>query len=297
MSLGLRYMVASALCFSIMGALVKAAGARLSTSEIVLARSLVVFSLCLGGLRRRGLAPWGSERRLLFVRGVVGFTALSCSYYSVIHLPLAEATVIQYTNPVFTALLAVPVLGETFHALEGMLILTSLLGVLIVARPPFLAGSGALELDPMAVAIAVAGAVFSAGAYVMVRRLRREEPMVVLFYFSFVSILGSLPTVFPSFLLPRGIEWLILLGVGVSTHLGQLFLTLGLQRERAARATAVGVLQIVFATLLGLAYFQEVPDVWMVGGSVVIVASSLALARVRPPAEAASQPVGVSTPT
>jgi drug/metabolite transporter (DMT)-like permease len=283
LSVGLRYMVASALCFSVMGALVKAAGARLPTMEIVLARSIVVLALTLWMLRRRGIAPWGNERKLLFVRGVVGSTALVCTYFAVIHLPLAEATVIQYTNPVFTALLAVPVVGESLHAVEALLILTSLVGVLIVARPPFLTGGTAIELDPFAVAVAVAGAVFSAGAYVMVRRLRREEPSVVLFYFSSVSVLVSLPAVIPVFVPPMGIEWLILLGVGISTHLGQLFLTLGLRTERAGRATSVGVLQIVFATLWGVAFFAEVPDVWVLGGACLIVASSLAIARVHVP--------------
>jgi drug/metabolite transporter (DMT)-like permease len=280
--IGLRYMAASALCFSIMGALVKAAGARLPTMEIVLARSLVVLALCLWGLRGRSGALPGKEPRLLFVRGLVGFTALTCSYFSVIHLPLAEATVIQYTNPVFTALLAAPVLGEAVHAAEILLALFGLFGVLLVARPPFLSGEPS-GLDSAAVSIALAGAVFSAGAYVMVRRLRTEEPLVTLFYFAFVSILGSLPVVIRSFLLPHGTEWVLLLAVGLSTHVGQLCLTLGLQRERAGRATAVGYLQILFATLLGIAFFHEIPDGWSVAGAAVILASTVVLARVHAP--------------
>jgi drug/metabolite transporter (DMT)-like permease len=282
-------MAGSALCFSVMNALVKAAGARLPTMEIVLARSLVVLTLCFWALRSKGIRPWGNERRLLFVRGVVGSTALACSYYAVIHLPLAVATVIQYTNPVFTVLLAVPVLGESFHVLESVLILTSLVGVLIVARPPFLTGSSTVLLDPLAVAIAVGGAVFSAGAYVMVRRLRREEPLVILFYFALVGALSSLPLVVPVFVTPRGWEWGLLLAVGVTTHLGQLSLTRGLQRERAGRATAVGVLQIVFAAVWGFAFFGESPDGWTVVGAVLIVLSTLAIARVSPDAPVSAE--------
>jgi drug/metabolite transporter (DMT)-like permease len=291
-------MAGSALCFSVMNALVKSAGARLPTMEIVLARSLVVLALCLWSLRSLGIPPWGNERRLLFVRGVVGSTALACSYYSVIHLPLAEATVIQYTNPVFTVLLAVPVLRESFHAVEALLILISLLGVTIVARIPFLTGSAAPVLDPLAVAVAVAGAVFSAGAYVMVRRLRREEPFVILFYFALVSALSSLPATFTHFVTPRGWEWITLLAVGVTTHLGQLSLTRGLQRERAGRATAVGVLQIVFAAFWGLAFFGEIPDAWTVGGAGLIVLSTLAIARLRPRDQVAADAVeAVPTPS
>jgi drug/metabolite transporter (DMT)-like permease len=126
----------------------------------------------------------------------------------------------------------------------------------------------------------LAGAVFSAGAYVMVRRLRREEPLVILFYFALVSALGSLPVVLPVFVPPRGMEWGVLLAVGATTHLGQLCLTRGLRTERAGRATAVGVLQIVFAAFWGLAFFGERPDGWTVLGAVLIVLSTLAIARV-----------------
>jgi drug/metabolite transporter (DMT)-like permease len=212
------------------------------------------------------------------VRGLVGFISLSCTYYAVVHLPLAEATVIQYTNPVFTALLAAPVLGEALHASEVLLAAVGLSGVLIVARPPFLRGAEA-GLDPLAVSVGLVGALFSAGAYVMVRRLRREEPLLIVFYFALVSALGSAPAVIASFVLPRGPEWGVLLAVGVTTHLGQVFLTLGLRRERAGRATAVGYLQIVFATLWGVLFFAEVPDLWTFAGAAVIVVSTVALSR------------------
>jgi drug/metabolite transporter (DMT)-like permease len=280
--IGLRYMAVAAFCFSVMGALVKAVGARLPTMEIVLARSLIVLALCLWGLRMRKGALPGREPKLLFLRGLVGFSALTCSYFSVIHLPLAEATVIQYTNPVFTALLAAPVLGETVRAVEVLLAVVGLSGVVLVARPPILSGAPS-GLDPFAVSVALAGAVFSAGAYVMVRRLRAEEPLVTLFYFALVSILCSLPMVIRTFVLPVGWDWVLLLAVGITTHVGQLFLTYGLQRERAGRATAVGYLQILFATALGVAFFGELPDGWTAAGALVILASTLLLARVHAP--------------
>jgi drug/metabolite transporter (DMT)-like permease len=273
-------MAASAFCFSLMGAFVKAAGAHIPTMEVVLARSLIVLALCVIGLRVKGTSVWGNERGLLFVRGVVGSIALVCSYYATIHLPLAEATVIQNTNPVFTALLAGPVLGEAVRGAEVLLAFTSLTGVLVVARPPFLTGASVAVQDPSYIAVAVAGAVFSAGAYVMVRRLRQEAPLVILFYFAVTSVLASLPAVIGNFVMPHGTDWLMLAGVGISTHLGQLFMTNGLQRERAGKATAVGYLQIVFAAIWGSLAFGEFPDRWTVAGALLIVSSTLALTRV-----------------
>jgi drug/metabolite transporter (DMT)-like permease len=97
--------------------------------------------------------------------------------------------VIQYTNPVWTALIAAVVLGEWIGRAQVGLALLSLAGVVLVARPGFLTGGGS-ALDPVAVAVALVGALFSAGAYVTVRRLRGEEPMVVVFHFALVSTLG-----------------------------------------------------------------------------------------------------------
>lgn len=278
--MGLRYMAAGAFFFSVMSVLVKLAGRRFPTQELVLARSLVVAVLCAGALARRRQSFWGGERGLLVLRGVLGFIALSCFYYSVIHLPLADATVIQYTNPVFTALIAAMVLAEHVRMREVALALASLAGVVLVARPTVIFGAGPEALDPVAVTVAVTGAVFSAAAYVTVRRLGgTEDAMVIVFYFAAISVLLSFPMVVADYVHPAGSEWLLLLAIGVTTYLGQVFLTWGLQRERAGRAMAVGYLQIVFAALWGVWVFSEIPDAWSVVGALVIVASTFFLAR------------------
>ena len=120
LSLGFRYMAASAFCFSIMSVLVKLAGQRLPTQEIVMLRSTLVALICWAMLRAAGIDVRGNRRRLLLVRGFIGFLALSCFFYAVVHLPLADATVIQYTNPAFTALIAVWFLGERIGAREAL---------------------------------------------------------------------------------------------------------------------------------------------------------------------------------
>lgn len=272
-------MAAGALAFSVMSLLVKTAGARIPSMQIVLVRSVILVALAGGTAVARRRKLRGREPRILFLRGVLGFVALSCFYYAVVHLPLADATVIQYTNPVFTALIAAAVLSESLRRREVVLALTSLAGVTLVARPTFLFGEAASALPALAVGVALGGAVFSAAAYVTVRRLREESTSVVVLWFAGVSVLGSLPAVVPSWVPPTPREWAVLAGVGVSTHLGQIFITRGLQRERAGRAMAVGYLQIVFAAVWGALFFAEIPGPWSVLGALVIVASTLALSR------------------
>ncbi|MDQ3605479.1 MAG: DMT family transporter [Gemmatimonadota bacterium] len=302
LSTGLTYMALAAFWFSVMSLLVKLAGQRLHTQQIVLARAVVSLALSYVLLRRAGLGLWGSRPALLLLRGALGFVALSCFYYALVHLPLADATVLQYTNPIFTALLAAWLLRERIGVREAALVLFGMAGVLLIARPSFLFGERLVQLDPLVVAVALAGALFSAGAYVTVRRLgATEHPLVIVFYFPLVTIPASLPFAAARWVWPTPLEWLVLLGVGIATQIGQIYLTKGLQLEPAGRATAVGYLQIVFAAVWGLLFFAERPDAWSLAGALLIIGSTLALARKRgrrrqtpPPAPLApesSQPV------
>jgi drug/metabolite transporter (DMT)-like permease len=279
---GIRYMAAAAFFFSVMSLLVKAAGQRLPVQEVVLARSSVGAVLCYYSLRRRGVPLWGERKGLLLLRGVLGYAGLSCFFYALVHLPLAEATVIQYTNPVFTALLAVLFLSEHIRPRDLLLALVSLGGVVLMARPAFLFGGLEERLDPVAVGVALAGAVFSAAAYVTVRRLSRtEDPVVIVFYFALLATAGSIPLTAIDPVLPTAWEWATLAGIGVVTQIAQVFLTKGLREERAGRAMAVGYMQIVFAAVWGLLFFAEFPDLWGGAGALVIILATAGLARGR----------------
>jgi len=282
--LGLRYAVAGAFSFSIMSAFAKLAGERLPTQEIVLFRAVLTTLLTLHALKRIGVSPWGKERGLLLLRGLFGYAALSCFLWAVVRLPLAETTVLHFTNPVFTAFLAAVFLGEILGRKEVLLALLALVGVVVVARPGFLFGdlSG---LDPGPVLVALAGAILSAAAYTTARRLTRtNHPLVIVLSFAVVSLVGSVPASLPVFIMPSGVEWLFLLGVGVATQGGQVFVTQALQLEKAGRVMSVGYLQIVFAALWGVILFREVPDVWTGAGAAVIVVSTFLLGRIHPAA-------------
>lgn len=278
---GLQVMAVGALFFSAMAALAKVAGRSVPLFEIVLARSVVVAVLSGGAILRGGGSFRGVDQRLLAVRGLLGFGALSCFYYAVVHLPLADATVIHFMNPVFTALVAAVVLGEHLGGLETALVVGSMGGVVMVARPSFLFGRAG-ALDPFAVGVALSGAVLAAGAYVTVRRLRNEAPMLIVFWFAAVSTVLALPLVLRDPVMPSPATLLVLLGVGITTHVGQVLITYGFRLERAGRASAIGYLQIVFAAVWGWLLFQEVPDVWTLVGAAVIVGCTMVLVRLHP---------------
>jgi len=278
--LGVRFMLGSALAFSVMSALVKYAGARLASQELVFARSVVAIAISVALLRRAGVHTLGTRRWLLLARGIWGYAALSCGFYAMTMLPLAEATMIQYLHPVFTAMLAAVVLGERADRSLAASVLLGSAGVLLVTRPSFLFDAGGVALHPLGVAAALGGALLTAVAYVGVRELARtEHPLVIVLWFPLVSLPASLPATVASGVWPRGFEWLVLLGVGVFAQIGQVCLTRGLALEPAGRAMAISYVQIAFATLWGVLFFGEVPGVATLLGSLLVICGTAIGAR------------------
>ena len=285
---GAGQMALAAFFFSIMSLLVRMAGHTLPSGQIVLARTVVSLVISYGMLRAAGLAPWGNNRKMLLLRGLFGFAALNCFYWALVHLPLAEATVFQYTNPVFTALLAAIVLREPLRLREIASVIICLAGVSLVARPEVLFGSGpGPSLDPLAVSVALLGAMFSACAYVLVRKAGHSDAsLVVVFWFPLVATPLSIPAALAHWVWPTPGEWLLLVGVGIATQTAQVFMTRGLLQETAARATAVSYLQVVFAAAWGAALLAELPGFTTWAGSGLIGLGLLLLAR-RAPQEVA----------
>ena len=269
-------LIACALAFSLMTVCVKHLGGRLPVAEIVLVRSLISIAITLAMLRRLRVSPWGKQRGLLFIRGGLGTAALLCFFEALAQLPLAAATLLQYTYPTLTALAAWLLLGEPIRRRIGFAVLLGLLGVMLVVQPQWV-GSTMDGLPVMAVLIGLGGALLTALAYVSVRQLSvQEHPLVIVFYFPLVSVPATLPLLWgEAALWPHPTEWLWLLGVGLFTQLGQIWLTQGLAALPAARATSIDYVQVVFASLWGVLFFAEPITSAVVLGALCVLGATL----------------------
>ncbi|HAS6195315.1 TPA: EamA family transporter [Vibrio vulnificus] len=270
--LGVRYMILSALGFALMSASVKYVSVHgIPLFEIVAARALVSLIISYLDVKRKGISVWGNNKRWLFARGAVGTLALMCVYYAVTALPLAEATILQYVHPVFTALLAVLFLKERVQPATLACIALCLLGVFTMVYPSFDA-SAVGELPMLSVGIALLGAFGSSIAYVIVRKLSRtEDSSVIIFYFPLVALPVSAMLIGDDFVVPDITLILILILVGIFTQIGQFGLTKAMQTQTAGNASAYSYVQIVFSALLGVVLFNEVPSIWtLLGGSLIV---------------------------
>lgn len=282
---GARYMLLSALAFALMGASVKFAGQLgIPVLEIIAARALVSLVLSYGDVRRKGIPLFGTHRWLLLARGLVGFVSLTGVYYALVHLPIAEASVLQYLHPMFTALLALIWLKERPTAATLLCIALSFIGLLVMVRPAFLFGGAGAGYDTLAVGVAIAGAFGSGLAYTIVRRLSTlEDPSVIVFYFPLVSLPIALILLGDDFVMPTGWAWPALLLVGIFTQIGQVALTLAMRVETASRAGSFSYTQVVFAALIGMVAFGEVPGIWTLAGAGLILFGALVNVLWKPP--------------
>ncbi len=270
---GVRYMLMSAFAFALMSSCVKLVSTYgIPVFEIVAARAVVSLIISYADIKRKRISVWGNNKKLLIARGVAGSLALICVYFAVATLPLAEATILQYLHPVFTALLALVFLRERIQLSTIICIVFCIVGLLVMVSPGLTFDSTA-ALPWLSVTAALLGALGSAIAYVIVKRLSSsEDSSVIIFYFPLIALPLSVFFLGNDFVMPDTEALLLLLFVGISTQVGQIGLTKAMQTEVASKATAYSYVQVVFSIILGWLFFSEIPSIWTwAGGTLIII--------------------------
>jgi drug/metabolite transporter (DMT)-like permease len=270
---GAGLMVASALLFASMAAMVSLAARELNNAPIVFFRHFIMLVFLLPWLIRRG--PRALETgnfRGHVVRGLAGVAAVACYFYAIARLRLADAVLLNQSLPLFIPLVERAWLGERVPArLWGVLGL-GFAGLLLILRP----GSGVFE--PAAL-VGLASAALASIAQVGIRRLTRTEPVTrIVVYFGLVASAVALPPAIYWWTPASAETWAILLLMGVFATIGQLTLTRAYLHAPAARVGPFLYAGPVFAGLLDWLIWNRLPDpLFLAGAAVVIAAATLAL--------------------
>jgi drug/metabolite transporter (DMT)-like permease len=272
---GLLLMVVSAASVTLMAAFAKKFLPDAPQQAVVLSRG-VFLSVVFVALARFKRAPLTGQRPGLLVgRGLLSYAALSCYFYSVQHLPLGDAVLLQYSHPVFVAAIAPWWLGERTARSHGGLVLLALIGVALIVRPAGEVRAAAL--------VGVLGSLLSAFAYMAVRGLSRtEHPMTILAWFPLATIPPALVAVLLTgrAALPQdGRQVVGHLLVALVAIVGQLTLTYGLARAGAARATAITLTGPVFGLVFGYLFFAALPTTASLVGTLVVLTALALLGR------------------
>lgn len=273
--LGALWMVAACLCFATLAALGHHLGQSYSPFEIVFFRNLFMLAafvpLLLARTRRETLKTRRSGAH--FARAVVGLAALYAFYFSVAVLPIAEATALSFTVPLFMILVSIPLLGERVGLHRWAATLLGFGGVLLILRP------GVVPLSPGALLALFSAAGFALSMGIIKLLAPTDSPGAIVFYQAlFMAPLSALPAAF-FWRTPELSALGLLVAVGLVSAAAQF----GLARSLAlAESTAVAPLdftRLPFAAALGFLFFGDVPDLWTWLGAAVIVASSVYIAH------------------
>ena len=275
---GIRYLLGSGLAFSLMSVCVKAIGVRIPVPELVFVRAAISLIITRLLLFKNKINPWGYQKRLLLLRGLMGTIALFCIFKALTILPIATATVIQYIYPTFTAICAYFILKENIYKKIIFSIIIGWIGIILVTQPEWSTNSNVIE-SVIAIAIAILGALMTSLAYICVRKLsEKEDPLVIIFYFPLVSLPLSLPFIINDFVLPTGIDWVWILGIGLFTQIGQLCITEGLRLIPAGQATSLNYSQVIFSSIWGFFIFREtITKEIFLGGFCVLISTIISM--------------------
>ena len=293
---GALWMLGAVTAFATMDALIKWVGQTLDPFQIAFFRCLFGGLFVLPFALRGGPAAlrtrrWGGH----LGRALIGYTAMSLGFYAVTHLPLADATALSFTRPLFMIVLAVLFLGEQVRWRRWSATGVGFLGVLVMARP----GQGGFD---HAALVAIAATLFVAGVGVMLKRLSTtERPETIIFYFTVISSLMALGPALYVWRTPSWTDMAIMVLLGALGSLGQYQ---SIRAYRIAEATAVDPVdyaRLLIATGFGLSLFGELPDLWTVAGALIIIASTLYITRRearlgRPVTEGVATPAAPSAP-
>jgi drug/metabolite transporter (DMT)-like permease len=271
---GAIWMLIAAACFTGMAAAVRHLSSGLHTFEIVFFRTILALPLMLPWLMRAGFGAMRTKRLGMFaVRGVVTMIASTCYFWGLALIPLADATAIMFTRPLFGALLAVLVLHEVVRTRRWSAIAVGFVGVLIMLRPIF---------DQLSTGIIVlfVAALFASVAAVLISHLARtEQPDTITMYYAIsLTLLSAVPAALV-WRTPGWDEVAWILGMGFFGTLGQRAMTRAFAAADVSVVLPIDFTRLLFAAAVGFAMFGERPVIWTWIGGTIIFASTVLLAR------------------
>uniref|UniRef100_A0A1B6E1D0 EamA domain-containing protein n=1 Tax=Clastoptera arizonana TaxID=38151 RepID=A0A1B6E1D0_9HEMI len=234
--------------------------------------------------RNENLFPAG-KRLMLFLRSIVGTTGLMLSFYAFRYMPLADASVVVFSVPVFVAIFARLFLKEPCGMFSVITVTLTLIGVVLITRPPFIFGSSVPSLasdqtntpsNLWAAIAAFSATLFGANAYVLLRALKGLHFSVIMTNFGAFALIQTLGVSWELGALcwPQcGIERILVVALALFSFGGQILLTLSLQIEQAGPVAIARSADIVFAFIWQVMFFEEIPNMYSIVGAVLVVSS------------------------
>lgn len=226
--------------------------------ELILARSIVSFSISFYIIKKRNLPLFGVNKKWLLVRGFAGIIALTLFFYTILNLPLVVAMVLQYLSPIFTVVLAIFILKERVRALQWLLIIVAFIGVGVISYDKIMNPELGEQISLFRIGLAILSSAFSGLAYVAIVKLKpTDSPINIVAYFPMLAIPVMTIWCFYEFTFPSGIEWFILLVIGIFTQIAQVMMTKAFHEGPTATVAPFQYLGAIYGFFISFFVFDE----------------------------------------
>lgn len=270
--LAIALRLCSVVCFAVMGALIKLAEARGAhlAEAMFFRQTFALLPVTIFIAAGPGLASVRTERIGAHVlRTALGLISMCFVFGTILLLPLAESTTLQFTLPIFATLLGALLLKEQVGRHRWAAVVLGFVGVLIITRP----GAG---MASWGVITGLMGALLSAGVSILLRQIGKTEgAATTVFWFSALSV----PPTAIAFALTASahpwLTWLLLALVGICGGIAQLFMTAALKFAPVSLVVPMDYTALIWATIFGYALFGVLPgwSTWV--GAPFVIGSGL----------------------
>ena len=284
---GVKYMLLASLCFAFMGAFAKLASQSLPSLEVVFFRNVAGVVLILLAVWKKPFTHKGGKPLLLLFRGTMGFLALLTFFYLIAHISLGDAMTWSKTSPIFTAVFAFLFLGERMTKKAWMAVFLGFIGIIFITKPTGLTLS---KYDLLGLFSGIGAAL----AYTSIRELKKYyDTRAIVLSFVGVGTVGpiilfllspyvnapDLDFMFARFIMPEGIVWIYVIGMGIIATISQLLMTKAYSATKAGIVGAISYTNILFSIIVGTLLGDPLPDLITTTGIVLIVVAGIMVAK------------------
>ena len=277
---GAFFIVTAEVSFALSAALIKLVSDSLPNQSIVFFRNLFGLLILTPLLLNAGENILKTNRlHLHLFRSGIGMGAMYCFFYALANLPLADSMLIKSTIPLIIPFISLAWLKESISKRIIVAGLLGFIGVFVILNPD---GNN----TNWAILVALSSSLMAALAFVTVRQLSyTEPPLRIVTYFAIVGLIISAIPLTWTWQTPTLEQCVMLLGVGLTTTIGQLLLTRGYQNAPASSVGIFTYTSVPFGTFLGWLFWQELlePEFYL-GAILIILAGVLVLRKKLPSA-------------
>jgi drug/metabolite transporter (DMT)-like permease len=262
---GIVYMLVASVFFAMMALFTKLL-ATIPIAEIIFFRALMAAVLCMLGVWRLGISPWGNDKLGLVVRGFAGCISLAQGFWLLHNIPLGAASTLTHLSPIFTTLLGIWMVREKVTWLQMACFVLSFIGVVLIQGFDY-------RISLWHLLIGISASFCMGLAYSSVRRLgKTEHPLVIMLYFPMICIPLSAVAMCFDFVMPSSREWLYLVLLGLTAQVGQYCMTVSYQVAAISKVAIVSYSEVIFSIVLGLVLFGENFNLLTYGGMALVAA-------------------------